>query len=71
MGYGVKMDTRTGMIIPNDVLEQIPVVQQKHFTTVMRDLSKLEEAQMEIKLWSPCGCGSGKKFKFCCFKPVN
>jgi uncharacterized protein YchJ len=24
------------------------------------------KADRQLKLYSPCSCGSGKKFKFCC-----
>lgn len=60
------MDTRTGMILP---WEHIPTEQQKHFVEVKRDLTQLEKAHAEIKKYAPCACGSGKKFKFCCYKP--
>jgi uncharacterized protein YchJ len=33
---------------------------------VKRDLTAKEKADLQIRLYSPCGCGSGKKFKFCC-----
>ena len=33
---------------------------------VRRDLTAKEWAEMQIRLYSPCACGSGKKFKFCC-----
>lgn len=33
---------------------------------VKRDITEKEKAEMQIRLYSPCGCGSGKKFKFCC-----
>jgi hypothetical protein len=33
---------------------------------VVRDLTALERLNKQINLYSPCGCGSGKKFKFCC-----
>ena len=33
---------------------------------VKRDLTAREQMEMQIRLYSPCGCGSGKKFKFCC-----
>jgi hypothetical protein len=59
------VDTRTGMILPNEV---IPPQQKKHFVPVVRDLTRLEELQHQIKLSSPCACGSGKKFKFCCYR---
>ncbi len=59
------MDTRTGMILPE---EHVPKGQKQHFVPVERDLSKLEELNAQIALYSPCACGSGKKFKFCCKK---
>jgi uncharacterized protein YchJ len=33
---------------------------------VKRDLSAKEIADGRIRLYAPCVCGSGKKFKFCC-----
>jgi len=57
------MDTRTGMILP---IESIPDGQKKHFVEVKRDLTAIEKLESQIKLYSPCACGSGKKFKFCC-----
>lgn len=33
---------------------------------VERDLTVKEAADMQIRLYSPCACWSGKKFKFCC-----
>lgn len=38
------------------------------YIPVMRDLTLQEKAEMQIKRYSPCGCGSGKKFKFCCYR---
>jgi len=57
------MDTRTGMLLPE---ENIPKGQEKFFIPVKRDLSIKERFNSQIKLYSLCGCGSGKKFKFCC-----
>lgn len=57
------MDTRTGMILPENL---IPEGQKKYFVPVTRDLTAAERANSQIALYSPCGCGSGKKFKFCC-----
>jgi len=37
-----------------------------NYIPVRRKLSIKEKADMQIKLYSPCACGSGKKFKFCC-----
>jgi len=33
---------------------------------VIRDRRVKEHAENQLKLYSPCSCGSGKKFKFCC-----
>lgn len=35
---------------------------------VERDLTAKEQAELQIRLYSPCACGSGKKFKFCHYK---
>lgn len=35
---------------------------------VKRDLTEREKMEMQIRLYSPCVCCSGKKFKFCCKK---
>lgn len=49
--------------------EDIPESQKSSYIEIQRDLTKVEALQASIKLYSPCGCGSGKKFKFCCKKP--
>lgn len=54
------------MILPED---QIPEGQKKHFVPVRRELKIVEKNRAQIALYSPCGCGSNKKFKFCCYKP--
>jgi uncharacterized protein YchJ len=59
------MDTRTGMVLP---VEHVPTGQKDHFVEVKRDLTAIEDLESQIKLYSPCACGSGKKFKFCCKK---
>ncbi len=64
------MDTRTGLIEDYERITQMPPEQRGHFVEVKRDLTELEKLTKQIKLYSPCGCGSGKKFKFCCFKPA-
>jgi uncharacterized protein YchJ len=33
---------------------------------VKRDLTAREQMEQQIRLYAPCACGSGKKFKFCC-----
>ena len=62
------MDSRTGNIIPYDMLKDLSVEEQKNFIEVKRDLSAKERFNAQIGLYTPCGCGSGKKFKFCCKK---
>lgn len=66
------MDTRTGKIINHDDLMEafstgeIPEQEQKFYVPVKRDTTLRERLDMQIRIYSPCGCGSGKKFKFCC-----
>ena len=36
------------------------------FVPIKRDLTLKEIADKKIRLYALCGCGSGKKFKFCC-----
>ena len=62
------MDTRTGMILDEG---QIPKRQKKFFVEITRDLTAKETYEAQIRLYSPCGCGSGKKFKFCCHKQTK
>jgi hypothetical protein len=50
--------------------EHIPAGQAKYFVPVKRDLSTREKCDAQIRLYAPCGCGSGKKFKFCCHGKV-
>lgn len=39
---------------------------ERGLVPVTRDLTAKEQADWQIRLYSPCACGSGKKFKFCC-----
>lgn len=57
------MHKDTGMIVNE---KDIPQELRHKFIPVKRDLTKVELANKQIQLYSPCGCGSGKKFKFCC-----
>lgn len=38
---------------------------------VRRKLTPKEKAEMQIRLYSPCACGSGEKLKFCCYKKAS
>jgi hypothetical protein len=53
-------------------IHEVPENLQKFIHTLVpveRDLTALEVFNKQINLYSPCVCGSGKKFKFCCHKP--
>jgi uncharacterized protein YchJ len=63
------MDTESGKLIPWDDLKELPSERKNKFIEVKRDLTKLEELNRQIELYSPCACGSGKKLKFCCYRP--
>jgi len=62
------MNIETGQLIEDVKLSMLPLEEQKKYIRVERDLSKHELARKQIALYAPCGCGSGKKFKFCCKK---
>ena len=61
------MNIHTGELRTQEEVEQLEIEEQKVYVKVQRDLSVLEKAEMQIKLYSLCGCGSGLKFKFCCY----
>lgn len=69
------MNIETGEIITHSELKELLLkegaVLAPKFVEVKRDLSKYEELDKAIRLYAPCGCGSGKKFKFCCHKPAS
>lgn len=59
------MHTDTGDVFP---LELIPHGQEDRFVEVKRTLTEQERYRRQIDLYSPCGCGSGIKMKWCCHK---
>lgn len=59
------MDPRNGELHNAPSAE---LIEKLSLVPVKRDLTAREEMEMQIRLYSPCGCGSGKKFKFCCKK---
>jgi hypothetical protein len=63
------MNTETGQIKPWEEVQKLEPAERAKYVEVKRDLTRLEAANQQLKLYSPCGCGSGKKFKFCCHKP--
>ena len=60
------MNTATGAIQHFNDTDEIP----KGFVKVNRPLTEREIRKEQINKYAPCGCGSGRKFKFCCFKPA-
>jgi hypothetical protein len=44
----------------------LELIKKLGLVEVKRDLTEKEKMEMQIRLYSPCACGSGKKFKFCC-----
>lgn len=57
------MDPRTGEL--HQVADEAEA-KRRGLIPVRRDLSAKERMEKQILLYQPCGCGSGKKFKFCC-----
>jgi len=54
------------MLVSPQAFNEMPESEKKGYVEVKRDLTAKENADMQIRLYAPCGCGSGKKFKFCC-----
>ena len=63
------MNTDTGEIVREDEVKRFSPEFQKLFVPVERDLTFKERMEQQIGLYADCGCGSGKKFKFCCHTP--
>ena len=57
------MDPGTGKLY--DVADEAEA-KRRGLIPVRRDLTVKERSEMQIRLYKPCACGSGKKFKFCC-----
>lgn len=60
------MSPNTGILFSQLEAYSLPQDERKSLIPVTRDLTAKERCEKQIKLYSPCGCGSGKKFKFCC-----
>jgi hypothetical protein len=66
------MNIETGKVVSAAEFLDLAPEEKPKYSEVLRDLTALEEAQRQIQMYSPCGCGSGKKFKFCCYqRPSN
>lgn len=62
------MNTYTGELKSLSEVEVLPKEERSKYVEIQRDLTTKEIYTKQIKLYSPCGCNSGKKFKFCCYK---
>jgi uncharacterized protein YchJ len=69
------MDTKTGKLIMIEDAQALAQLAREtgsdasRFKEVARTLTVREIKRMRINKYAPCGCGSGKKFKFCCYNP--
>ena len=59
------MDPNSGKL---QMIQDEELARLQGLIPVRRDLTAQEKADMQIRLYSPCACGSGKKFKFCCYR---
>ncbi len=57
------MDPRTGKL---HLVDDETDARQRGLMPVRRELTHKEKMEMQIRLYAPCACGSGRKFKFCC-----
>lgn len=57
------MDPNTGKL---HFAPSAELIEKLSLVPVKRDLTAREQMEQQIRLYSPCACGSGKKFKFCC-----
>ncbi len=60
------MNKETGELKTMKEMVELPAEEKVKYVQVNRDLTLKEKLDMQIRLYAPCGCGSGKKFKFCC-----
>lgn len=61
------MDPRTGEL---RYIDSEAEARKLGLVPVRRDLTLKERAEMQIRLYSPCACGSGQKLKFCCYRKM-
>jgi len=60
------MDTRTGLIVPQEEVDKLSEEEKKNFKPVAASVM-VNRKRMRIRLNEKCGCGSGRKFKNCCY----
>ena len=52
--------------IPKEALDEAWQDATRERILVLRSLSKMNKDAKQGRMYAPCACGSGKKFKFCC-----
>jgi uncharacterized protein YecA (UPF0149 family) len=62
------MDKSTGNIVPMDCVKSLPEDEQKKYQETRMDLTDRQKYENKIRKYDLCPCGSGRKFKFCCFE---
>jgi uncharacterized protein YchJ len=65
---GEQMNPKTGEV---KEFSDYAAIRKAGFIPIFRDLTAREKNNKQIKMYSPCGCGSGIKFKFCCHTKTN
>ena len=63
------MNIETGEIRKESALAMLSPEERAKFIPIGRPLTERERITAQLDKYAPCGCGSGKKFKFCCWKP--
>jgi uncharacterized protein YecA (UPF0149 family) len=61
------MHTETGELRSYAEIEAMEEAERRKYIPVARDLTLVEKLEQSIALYSPCACGSNRKFKFCCW----
>ena len=64
------MDTRTGELRSIVEVEAMAEADRKYFQQIKTELTPVQRRTMKIGRNELCPCGSGKKFKRCCFVGV-
>jgi len=62
------MNTETGEILKADALARLSQEERAKYVEIKRQLTVREVVEARVDPYSPCACGSGKKFKFCCYR---
>ena len=65
------MDTRDGKITTLAALALLTENERKHFVEMFLQPTAKQLRNGRVGKYDPCPCGSGKKFKWCCYKPAS